>query len=115
MTTATVINTGQFSSVLSPKWQPQMAMSSPVSMASPLDKFPALDDESSRTMAEAAVHLKATPTLRYSPDDLGLSRKNEIASRELANVSKQRPRKSISKAIGTIRRRNLSVSVNAKE
>jgi solute carrier family 35 protein E1 len=112
MSTTTVIDTGQHSSVLSLNWQTQMTVSSPVLMASPLDKSPRVDDESPKTTSKQITLLTATPAIGYQPEAQWLPRKNGI---ELASISKQRPRRSISEAIGSIRARSLSVTVNAQE
>lgn len=115
MTTTTVIDTGQRSSVLSPHWQTQMTVLSPLLMASPPEKFPKADDESPKTTAEPRSLLTATPTLVRHPEGQWSPRKNGIISHELSNASKQRPRRSISQTIGSIRARRLSVNVNAQE
>jgi solute carrier family 35 protein E1 len=84
-------------------------------MASPLDKFPRVEDESPKTTSKPKTLLTATPALGYHPEGQWLPRKNGIISDDLANISKQRPRGSISEAIGSIRARSLSVTVNAQE
>ncbi|WEW56328.1 hypothetical protein PRK78_001771 [Emydomyces testavorans] len=79
-----------------------------------LDKFPTIDDESLPVREDASIPL-STGNLRHSSKPLWQPWKNGSISHGLPNTRKQRPRKSISDAIGSFRTRNASVSVNAHE
>ncbi|KKZ60833.1 hypothetical protein EMCG_04481 [[Emmonsia] crescens] len=126
MSTTTLVGTGLHSSVLSANWQPKMAPSTTTttSQNSPLDKFPLFDDETSASSSPATTDqniLNSNPpnntplsaqSLRYSQPARWPPRKQAA----LPPIGpKQRPRKSISEAIGGFRNRGTSVSVNAQE
>ncbi|EER27505.1 suppressor of loss of ypt1, variant 2 [Coccidioides posadasii str. Silveira] len=111
MSVTTVLHPVQHPSIGSLKQQPQMNLPS---SDGTLDKFPALDDESHRTPADADVPLPAS-NFRYSPEPFWLPRKNGTLSHGFPSSRKQRPRKSISEAIGSFKKRSASVSVNAQE
>ncbi|OAX78394.1 hypothetical protein ACJ72_07301 [Emergomyces africanus] len=124
MSTTTVVGTGLHSSVVSPNWQPKMTMSTTVdNKASPLDKFPLFDDETSASGSPATTdqnNLNSNPPFShpFSAQSLRYTQPARWPARKQAALSigsKQRPRKSISEAIGGFRNRGTSVSVNAQE
>ncbi|KAL2368706.1 hypothetical protein RJZ57_006907 [Blastomyces gilchristii] len=78
---------------------------------SPLDKFPLFDDTVAPTSTDQKS-LNNHQSLRYSQPTRWLPRKQASLS---PIGRKQRPRKSISEAIGGFRDRGTSVSVNAQE
>ncbi|KLJ09078.1 hypothetical protein EMPG_15497 [Blastomyces silverae] len=114
MSTTTVVGTGLHSSVLLPNWKPKMTTSttSQNSHPSPLDKFPLFDDDTVAPATTDQNSLNSHQSLRYSQPTKWLPRKQASLS---PIGPKQRPRKSISEAIGGFRDRSTSVSVNAQE
>ncbi|PGH16554.1 hypothetical protein AJ79_01660 [Helicocarpus griseus UAMH5409] len=120
MSTTTVVGSGQHSSVLSPNWHPHMAMSSSAAQGAPLDKFPSFEDESpppsSSDQSSSLDNLSSLPLPSHS---LRYSQSSKWPPRKQASLPplgpKQRPRKSVSDAIGGFRTRGTSVSVNAQE
>ncbi|ODH30954.1 hypothetical protein ACO22_03521 [Paracoccidioides brasiliensis] len=152
MSTTTLINTAQRSTLLSPILQlpiPTTMLSSSASVAasvsqqSPLDKFPVFEDEpsvstpSSTTtyqtpfsdnLAPLPSHLsqplrsshhqqQQQQQQQYQPPRWAPRKHPSILSIDTSSStgSKQRPRKSISEAIGGFRNRGTSVSANAQE
>ncbi|OJD21950.1 hypothetical protein ACJ73_06706 [Blastomyces percursus] len=114
MSTTTVVGAGLHSSVLLPNWKPKMttATTSQNSHSQlPLDTFPLFDDTLTPTTTDQNSLNNQQP-LRYSQPTRWLPRKQASLS---PIGPKQRPRKSISEAIGGFRDRGTSVSVNAQE
>ncbi|KAL4771382.1 triose-phosphate transporter family-domain-containing protein [Aspergillus nidulans var. acristatus] len=105
MTTTTVTGTGRRASIRQTDLQTSVRVSSPESMASPIDKFPAFQDEQFSTAEPTTLY--PNTTIRYAPSD----RWDYKPVRD----SKRRPRKSISETISAIRTRNGSVSANAQD
>ncbi|KAL4788410.1 triose-phosphate transporter family-domain-containing protein [Aspergillus varians] len=105
MTTTTVTGTGRRASIRQPELQTSVKVSSPQSMASPIDKFPPFHDE--QYDATESKTLYPNSTIRYAPSD----RWDYKPVRD----SKRKPRKSISETISAIRTRNGSVSANAQD
>ncbi|KAL4801537.1 triose-phosphate transporter family-domain-containing protein [Aspergillus unguis] len=105
MTTTIVTGTGRRASIRQPDLQTSVRVSSPQPMASPIDKFPPLQDE--RYDAAEPKALYPNSTLKYAHSDHWDYRP--------ARDSKRRPRKSISETISAIRTRNGSVSANAQD
>lgn len=90
-------------------------MNHPRSSTGTLDKFPTVDDDSLTVTGDANGSLPSSNP-RYSPEPPWLPRKNGVIPHGLPNTRKQRPpRKSISEAIGSFKKRSASVSVNAQE
>ncbi|KAI1935083.1 hypothetical protein LOZ12_006088 [Ophidiomyces ophidiicola] len=98
---------------------PTVSLNPPSQMTLPassgtLEKFPTFDDDSLKVPADS----NAPPPMNdrgLSPDGTWLPRKNGMGSLNPPNTRRQRPRKSISEAIGSFKRRGASVSVNAQE
>ncbi|PGH00607.1 solute carrier family 35, member E1 [Blastomyces parvus] len=112
MSTTTVVGTGLHSSVLLPNWKPKMSSSTTSqNLHSPLDKFPLFDDAVASPATDQNTLSNHQP-LRYSQPTRWQPRKQASLS---PIGPKQRPRKSISEAIGGFRDRGTSVSVNAQE
>ena len=105
MTTTIVTGTGRRASIRQTDLQTSVRVSSPEPMASPIDKFPAFQDEQFGTAEPTTLY--PNTTVRYAPSD----RWDYKPVRD----SKRRPRKSISETISAIRTRNGSVSANAQD
>lgn len=105
MSTTTVTGTGRRASIRQPELQTSVKVSSPQTMASPIDKFPPFYDEEYDPTKSKALHLNST--VRHAPNDRW--------DYKPARDPKRKPRKSISETISAIRTRNGSVSANAQD
>ncbi|KAL4915570.1 triose-phosphate transporter family-domain-containing protein [Aspergillus aurantiobrunneus] len=105
MTTTTVTGTGRRASIRQPDLQTSVKVSSPQSMASPIDKFPPFNDEQYDATESEALY--PSSTIKYAPSDHW--------DYKTVRDPKRKPRKSISETISAIRTRNGSVSANAQD
>ncbi|KAJ5907995.1 hypothetical protein N7495_000677 [Penicillium taxi] len=118
MATTTVTGHGRRStSVRQPELQIPTKSSSSQPVSSPMDQFPPYEETLDAAASLGSGSLSRTPSVKYN--ETWEPRKTALYSRDLVNGSfrnpKQRPRKSISETITTIRARNGSMSANAQE
>jgi solute carrier family 35 protein E1 len=121
MSTTTVTGTGRRLSIRQSNWQPHsktmIAPSPSSSTTSPLDKFPPFED-ASPTSTTTPNGRRFSHSQRDGLNAMWQSRQSNHITWQQPNgldISKHRPRKSISDAITTIRTRNASMSANAQE
>ncbi|KAJ5263703.1 hypothetical protein N7478_011308 [Penicillium angulare] len=115
MATTTVTGHGRRASMRQTDLQTPLKSSQPTS--SPIDQFPPYEETLDSAIGNGRPN--PSPSVKYAANDTWEPRKSAFYSRDYANGSirnpKQRPRKSISEAITTIRTRNGSMSANAHE
>lgn len=115
MATTTVTGHGRRSSMRQADLQTPVKSSQPTS--SPVDQFPPYEETLDSAIGSGRPN--PSPSVKYASNDQWEPRKSAFYSRDYTNGSirnpKQRPRKSISEAITSIRTRNGSVSANAHE
>jgi solute carrier family 35, member E1 len=113
MSTTTVTGTGPRSSIR----QLPTKTASPLSMSSPVDKFPVFIDDSQNAATDQSPSHLAHPG-RHGSNDFRQPYKAGHVIWEHLNGSaspKHRPRKSIGEAFNTIRTQSASMSTNAHE